>query len=506
MFGASGCESSGRAICMRRTTRTEVPVTKDLKNRSVMGRIRNIETGYLRAVRGALAAAMLIGILALAAAVATFLYGQLATAGSQSADHYFQAPTWESVRREVLPTLSAEPTSANDEKTADETAPGRLKSPDPRILQIAEHLNAQFERNRGNETFFTDRFPKRLLESWIMEESVPPAYLDDYVNELVGVSKAIGDDGRINRIGSLNDRAEVIMEALQAFNQAFLAEVNEAELRAATAQTAADEQRAAAGNAALFLGLGGLGLLVSILLIVILIRIEAHLHDQVRLKRQANEDARQSLPVLCVVGCALLALSNAPSVKAATGSAAAEGFSGCDWTIVSETGNRSGQSRDEVANQLSEEFAIKLKQFDDCAERLESEQASANAGDSNLGAAGGDGSGQGDSGSQGSGGRGTREEQQVAEGGPSGSEASTADSTAAEASQRQTGVAAGPPTGQRSKARSTESAAGRSGRQPRTSPAEDDIARILREAAEKETDPDRQAALWKEYENYVQNL
>ncbi|MCY3794785.1 MAG: hypothetical protein OXG51_10475 [Gammaproteobacteria bacterium] len=450
---------------------------------------------------------MLIGILALAAAAAMFLYGHLATSGSHSADHYFQAPTWESVRRKVLPTLSAETTSANDEKTAAETAPGRLKSPDPRILQIAEHLNAQFERNSGNETFFTDRFPKRLLESWIMEESVPPAYLDDYVNELVGVSKAIGDDGRINRIGSLNDRAEVIMEALQAFNQAFLAEINEAELRAATTQTAANDQRAAAGNAALFLGLGGLGLLVSILLIVILIRIEAHLHDQVRLQRQANEDARQSLPVLCVIGCALLALSDAPSVKAAAGSAAAEGFRGCDWTIVSETGNRSGQSRDEVANQLSEEFAIKLKQFDDCAERLETEQASANAADSSLGAAGGDGSGQGDFGSQGSGGSGTREEQkQVAEGEPSGSEANTADSAATEASQRQTGVAAGPPAGQRSKARSTESAAGRSGRQPRTSPAEDDIARILREAAEKETDPDRQAALWKEYENYVQNL
>ena len=254
MFEAKCCESSGRAICMRRTTHSEVPVTKDLNNRSVMGRIRNIETGYLRAVRAALAAAMLIGILALAAAVAMFFYGHLATAGSHSADHYFQAPTWETVRRKVLPTLSAELTSANDEKTADESAPGRPKSPDPRILQIAEHLNAQFSRNMGNETYFTDRFPKRLLESWIMEESVTPAYLDDYVNELVGVSKAIGDDGRINRIGSLNDRAEVIMEALQAFNQAFLAEINEAELRAATVQSAANEQRTAAGNAALFLG------------------------------------------------------------------------------------------------------------------------------------------------------------------------------------------------------------------------------------------------------------
>ena len=127
---------------------------------------------------------------------------------------------------------------------------------------------------------------------------------------------------------------------------------------------------------------------------MILIRIEAHLHDQVRLQRQANEDVRQNLPVLCVVGCAFLALSAAPSGKAAAGSAVAEGFSGCDWTIVSESGNRSGQSRDEVAIQLSEEFAVKLKQFDDCAERLDTEQASADAADSSLGAAGGDGSGQ----------------------------------------------------------------------------------------------------------------
>ena len=98
------------------------------------------------------------------------------------------------------------------------------------------------------------------------------------------------------------------------------------------------------------------------------------------------------------------------------------------------------------------------------------------------------------------------EQEQVAQGESSGTKATTADPTAAETSRRQTGVAAGPATGHRSKARRTESAVGRSDRQPRTSPAEDDIARILREAAEKETDPDRQAALWKEYENYVQNL
>ena len=340
-----------------------------------------------------------------------------------------------------------------------------------------------------------------------MEESVPLIYLNDYVNELVAVSKAIGGDGRINRIGSLNDRAEVIMEALQTFNQAYLVEVDEAERRAATAEALADEQRDAAANTALILGLGGLGLLVSILLIVILIRIEAHLHDQVRLQRQANDGARQSLLVLCVLGCALLALADAPSVKATSGSAAAEGFSDCDWSIVSEGKNRSGQSRDEVANQLSEEFAIKLKQFDDCAERMGTAQASANAVDSNLTAAEGDGSGQVESASRGSGGSEAGEEQeQVAKGEPSGSNDSTADAAGSPASRPETGGTASSIAGRRSTTSGSESVVGRSGMQPRTSPNEDDIARILREAAEKETDPDRRAALWKEYENYVQNL
>ena len=485
----------------------EAPTAKGSNNRSAMRRIRRIETGYLGVVRAVLATAILFGLLALAAAAAIYLYGYLTTVGSRSADQYFRAPTWESVRPEVLPTLTAGPTSADGAKVTSDALLGKTRNPDPRILQIADHLNAQFSRNTGNEAYFTDRFPKRLLESWIMEESVPPIHLDDYVNELVEVSKAIGDDGRINRIGSLDDRAEVIMEALQAFNRAFLANIGEAEQQAAVARAAADELRAVTGSAALFLGLGGLGLLVSILLIVILIRIEAHLHEQVRLQRQAHEGARQGLLALCVVGCALLALSGTPSGEAVASSAEADGFSGCDWTIVSETGNRSGQSRDEVANQLAEEFAIKLKQFDECAERLGSGQAGASSTDASVAATGGGSGGQGVSGSNGGGESGAGGElEQVAQGEPSGSKASAADAAGATSSGRQTGAATEPSVGRRSTASRAEDAAGRSRGKPRTHPAEDDIARILREAAEKETDPNRQAALWEEYENYVKNL
>ena len=468
-----------------------------------MKRIQRIEAGYLGAVRAVLAAAVLIGLLAVAAAAAIQLYGHLTTAGTRTADDYFRAPTWESIRPDVLPTLTAEPTAANPAKAA--AASGAPGSPDSRILQIADHLNAQFSRNTGNEAHFTDRFPKRLLEHWIMEESVPRAHAEDYVNQLIAVSKAIGDDARINRIGSLDDRAEVIMEALRAFNRAFLAQIGEAERLAAAARTADDERRAETGSAALFVGLGGLGLLVSVLLIVILIRIEAHLHEQVRLQRQRQEGAKRGMSALCVVGAALLALSGAPPGEAASGPSGTDGFSGCDWTITSDGGNRAGQSRDEVANELAEELAVKLKQFDECAERLGSGQAEASSADASVAAAGGGSGGQGASGSNAGGGAGG-EMEQVAQGEPSGSTASGADAAGSMANGRRTGEAAEPPARPRSTASRTEDAAGRSGGAPRTRPAEDDIARILREAAEKETDPSRQAALWEEYENYVRNL
>ena len=40
----------------------------------------------------------------------------------------------------------------------------------------------------------------------------------------------------------------------------------------------------------------------------------------------------------------------------------------------------------------------------------------------------------------------------------------------------------------------------------RANVVEDDVARILREAAEQEPDPTRKAALWEEYDKYVKNL
>ena len=146
-------------------------------------------------------------------------------------------------------------------------------------------------------TGFTDRFPRRLLEAWVLEESgLSRAYLADYADRLISVSEAIGKDPQINRIGSIDDRAQVIMDALDAFRLAFLARVEQAESRAAAAGASAARRRAEAAQGSFYLGLGGLGLLVSLVLIVVLLRIEVHLRNQVHLQALAQDGRQRADP------------------------------------------------------------------------------------------------------------------------------------------------------------------------------------------------------------------
>ena len=166
---------------------------------------------------------------------------------------------------------------------------GGRRPVDERIDRIANHLNAQFIRNSGDESGFTDRYPRRLLEAWVFEESgIPGTHLAEYIGQLITVSEAVGNDRQINRIGSIDDRAQVIMEALNAFRLAFLARLEHAEGRAAGANAEAAARRAEAAQRSIYLGLGGLGLLVSLVLIVVLLRIEVHLRNQVRLQTLAQ--------------------------------------------------------------------------------------------------------------------------------------------------------------------------------------------------------------------------
>ena len=262
-----------------------------------MGRVHGIETGYLNIVRFVLAIAVSLSVLPVGGAILWYAVVHMTTAGTHGPSEYFEAPAWESIRHRVLPTPAEQPASNGSPSGQDDTPSSGRRPVDERIVRMADNLNAQFSRNTGDETGFTDRYPRRLLEAWAFEDSgIPRSYLADYADQLIAVSEAIGNDQQINRIGSIDARAQVIMDALDAFRLAFVARVERAENRAAAANARAAERRTEAAQGSIYLGLGGLGLLVSLVLIVVLLRIEVHLRNQIHLQALAPAGSQGADP------------------------------------------------------------------------------------------------------------------------------------------------------------------------------------------------------------------
>ena len=260
-----------------------------------MHRVHGIETGYLNIVRVTLAIAVILGVLAVGGAILWYAFVHMATTATHSPSDYFETPAWESIRQRVLPTFSEQRASSEGPAGQDEEPVGGRSPVDERITRIADNLNVQFSRNTDDETGFTDRYPRRLLEAWVFDGSgIPRAYLADYTDQLIAVSEMIGKDQQINRIGSVDARAKVIMDALDAFSLAFLARIEQAENRAVGANAAAVARRAEAAQRSIYLGLGGLGLLVSLVLIVVLLRIEVHLRNQIHLQTLAQADGQSA--------------------------------------------------------------------------------------------------------------------------------------------------------------------------------------------------------------------
>lgn len=185
----------------------------------------------------------------------------------------------------------------------------------------------------------------------------------------------------------------------------------------------------------------------------------------------------------------------------------------CEFPVTSDVGNRQGQTKDEAREELVRELAVKLRQFDRCLDRQKATAATATVGAASQAAEGGrtgiassghGGQNPGDSVEETRPGGGTPE----LAGDPIAAVGDEAGTGRGEQSQElPTGPASSEPVAAAGAAARTEGL-GRPGGSARVpdNVVEDDVARILREAAERETDPTRRAALWKEYENYVKNL
>ena len=184
------------------------------------------------------------------------------------------------------------------------------------------------------------------------------------------------------------------------------------------------------------------------------------------------------------------------------------------WTPTGETGPRPGEAGQKTEQELREELARQLKQFD---------KSMAQIGDGD-----GDGLGEDGDGTGASAGDSADLMASGADPAQAGDPASIEDSAEdADAAGREVAARPASPTGDSAKpfepasslpavvpSRSEDqprevASAGRpqgAGDAPRKALVEDDVARLIREAAEKETDPVRQAALWEQYNSYVKTL
>ena len=185
----------------------------------------------------------------------------------------------------------------------------------------------------------------------------------------------------------------------------------------------------------------------------------------------------------------------------------------CDFPVTSDVGNGQSQTKEETKAELIRELALKLRQFDRCLDREKTTAATAAGGGASQAAEGGSAG----VASSGHGGQnpGNGAERMSPDGGAPEQAGDPIAAVGDEAGMGRGGQSRGLPTGPASS--DPVAAAGGAARtdglgKPGGSAGvpdnvvEDDVARILREAAERETDPTRRAALWKEYENYVKNL
>ena len=144
------------------------------------------------------------------------------TSGTPESDVGFQMPAWDEVRQGAEPEGGQPAPEARTEGT-EGTRAASPPGVDPRVLEIAENLNKPFARNAGQETAFTDAYPRRALQMWINDRAgIPGDMRDHFMDSLVVASRGIGEDPRINRISSVPERVKSIQEALFAYRDEYV--------------------------------------------------------------------------------------------------------------------------------------------------------------------------------------------------------------------------------------------------------------------------------------------
>jgi hypothetical protein len=185
--------------------------------------------------------------------------------------------------REHLPPLGeqVEESKAPPPSEAEDTKPARERGPiDPRIERIHKALARQFERNPGGVEQFEALVSKRILQEQIFERcSMPGDWKDRCLQDLERFAVSLGADERINRVGSIEMRARLLLQGIDLWFIRYKANVAEARAQAEALNLAEEARTAAALTTMMGVAAAGAGIIISIILLVVMIRIEVHLRS-----------------------------------------------------------------------------------------------------------------------------------------------------------------------------------------------------------------------------------
>ena len=117
-----------------------------------------------------------------------------------------------------------------------------------------------------------------MLDEWITRFSgVPTEAKPEFLEALVEVAREIGEDPMINRISSPQDRMKTVNQALEVFADQFSADYDRASQEARLAELNAARNLAETTQIALLSAGAGLVTLLSLVLVIVLMRIELHM-------------------------------------------------------------------------------------------------------------------------------------------------------------------------------------------------------------------------------------
>ena len=201
---------------------------------------------------------LIIGLLSLIAFLGLMVSLSWSTSDTaiNEATNYFEKPQWNDLRREVLPLRMK-----RESRSKPETEVRKQLPVDQRVVEIQKNLLKQFSTDEMGDA--KSYFPTRLLNEWLLEEvPVPPV---------------IGSDDRIKRIGSLDGRAKIIMEAFETFVTKYLDRIDLARREALDEKSGADAAKALITTQILIAIPVAVGIFLSMIGLILLIRMELHL-------------------------------------------------------------------------------------------------------------------------------------------------------------------------------------------------------------------------------------